>query len=55
MEHTACIVVMIILLVSAANILTVKAGTSIHPACLPALSAPLAYLQRYCFVEVDFC
>jgi hypothetical protein len=46
---------MIVLLVCAANILTVKEGTSIRPACLPALSAPLAYLQRYCFVEVDFC
>ncbi len=53
MEHTTCIVVMIILLVSAANILTVKAGTSIHPAYLPALSAPPAYLHL--LLALFFC
>ncbi len=47
---------LLVLLVAAAEILAVKAGTYNHTACLPSQPACLvcAWLFGSCFVEVDF-
>ncbi len=56
MLHTACLVLNVSSVCGHHKILAVKAGTSIHPTCLPFRTACLVHARylRSCFVEVNF-